>query len=326
MDAPRLAAWLKDRLRNAEDDWQRLLAAMYRHLLDQPFETVVDRTRLRALIDAHLGAARAETVARLAFQAGVRPAVEAGRTDAEPVGRWMPDEAQTRLADLVAQPGIVGEAWVEQLFAQDAAEELLAETLYQSLKDFSTLVPRILQKVLPSGLGRIAGFAASAGGKVFDEVERLLDGEIRRFLEKGTRKALDRAAGFAAQNLDSPTGLQARRNMVRFVLSKSGQFHLERLTDARIDELEAIATATLAHIATRDETPTVVDRVLDRIWKAHQGRTIREVLESVGVRDEPPLDAWASATWPVMQRALRAPELERWIDGLAVEIAADLSA
>ena len=292
MDAPRISAWLKARINRAEPDWQRLLGAMYRHLLDQPFDQLVDKVNLRAVIDRHLEAERATALARLVFRGAVRPLVDEGRRDNEPIGRWLPPDAHQKLEALAAEPGLIGRAWVEELFSQSAAEELLAEVLYQSLKDFSTLVPRVMQKVLPSGLGRIAGFAASAGGKVFDEVERLLDGEIRRFLEKGTRKGLDRAAAFAAQNLDGPTALEGRRNMVRFVLAKSGQFHLEPLTDPRIDTLESVAEAAATHFGTREETGAVVDRFLDRIWSTHQGRTVREVLASVGVEEEPPYDDW----------------------------------
>ena len=322
MNAPELATWLKQRLGTAESDWHQLVGAMYRHLLDQPFDKVVDRGHLRALVDTHLDEKVAEMAVRLVFQAGVRTAVAEGHADQEPVGRWMPEAAQTRLMDYVATPGFIAEAWVQQLFAQDAAEELFAETLHQSLRDFSTLVPRILQKVLPSGLGKLAGFAASAGGKVFDEVERLLDGEIRRFLEKGTRRALDRAAGFAIQNMDSPSALEGRRNMVRFVLSKSGQFHLDGLTDARVDELESIAIMTAHHIATNDETKKVVDRLFDQMWQAQQGRTIREVLASVGITEEPPFDDWARVTWPVLRTAIEAPAVQQWLDGIAVEILA----
>ncbi|MEM7676971.1 MAG: hypothetical protein AAF449_13285, partial [Myxococcota bacterium] len=222
----------------------------------------------------------------------------------------------------VGQKDLIDPKWIEELFAQEAAEELVADTLYQSLKDFSTLVPRILQKVLPSGLGRLAGFAASAGGKVFDEVERVLDGEIRRFVEKGTRKALDRAAGFAAENLDSPTATQARKNLVRSALGKTGQFHVARLSDARIDELQAIAEATVVHIVQQDELTEVIDRVVERVWSQMSKKTVAEVLEVAGVRTEPPLDAWAAATWPVLRSALDAPEVDRWIEDLAAQFIA----
>ena len=320
MDAPGLAEWLKNRLRNAEDDWRGLLTGMYEHLLTAPFERVADRAALRALVEETMEVERIRVLVKAVFEAGVRPAIVEGRADGEPIGRWMPEDAQRRLEALVADNKLINEAWIEQLFAQEAAEELAAETLYQSLKDFSTLVPRVLQKVLPSGLGRLAGFAANAGGKVFDEVERVLDGEIKRFLEKGTRRALDRAARFTSQNMDSPTAVKGRRNLVRFVLSQSGQFHVEPLTDERLDAIESIVLATAAHAVARDEARTVVDRVVEKIWSAHSGRTVGEVLSSVGgLVDDPPLDAWARATWPILREALDAPAVDAWLDQMAAE-------
>ena len=319
MGATELAAFLKRRLSNAEDDWRQLLASMYDQVLKTPADHVIDRTRVRAVIEQHLVAHRAEDVIRLAFHVAVRPAVAGGRNDDAAVGRWMPEEAQQRLAALAGEKGFVQKAWVEELFKQDAAEELLSETLYQTLKDFSVLVPRILQKVLPSGLGRLAGFAASAGTKMFDEVERMLDGEIRRFLDAGTRKALERAAGFTAQTLDAPTGVQGRQNMVRFALSKSGQFHVDPMTDARIDELQAIIALTAAHLAEHDEFRAVVDHALDRAWADMQGQTFGELLSAAGVTATPPFDEWALATWPIVRTAFEAPEVQAWIDRLSEE-------
>ncbi|MEO1336292.1 MAG: hypothetical protein AAFV29_11645 [Myxococcota bacterium] len=317
MNADVLAEWLKQRLRDSQDDWSRLFAAMYRHFLTLPVDQVIDRDALKTAVEAQLSPERMEDFIRAAFTVGVRPAVEEGRADDAPVGRWMPDDAQQQLVAFAGQKELIDPRWIEELFAQEAAEELVADTLYQSLKDFSTLVPRILQKVLPSGLGRLAGFAASAGGKVFDEVERVLDGEIRRFVEKGTRKALDRAASFASQNLDSPTAAQARQNLVRSALDKTGRFHVDRLTDARIDALQAMAQATGVYMVQRDEWAEVIDRVVDRAWTQTENKTVAEVLEAVGVQQEPPLDAWAAATWPLLRAALDAPEVDRWVDELA---------
>ena len=154
---------------------------------------------------------------------------------------------------------------------------------------------------------------------MFDEVERLLDGEIRRFLEKGTRKALERAAGFTAQTLDAPTGIEGRQNMVRFALRKPGQFHVEPMTDARVEELQAIASLTAAHIAQLDETRAVVDHALDRALAGMQGRTFGELLKSAGVTSAPPFEEWAQATWPIVRTAFEAPEVQRWIDQVAEE-------
>lgn len=320
MQAPQIAAWLKNRLSHAEDDWRRLLGAMYAHLMQQRVSELTDRAHIGRLLGEMIEAERLEDGARLVFRAGLRPAVREGRKDPEPVGRWIPAEAQARLADLIADEGLIDEVWVRELFAQKAAEELLSETLYQALKDFSTLVPRVLEKLLPSGLGKLAGFAANAGGKVFDEVERVLDGEIRRFLEKGTRKALDGAARFAAQNIDGPTAVDSRRSMVRFALGQSGQFHTRPATDARLDALEAVAVATARHVAERSETKTLIERCTDEIWTAYGPKTLGDALKELGIEGEPPLDAWAQATWPMLKRAIEAPDVQAWIDELAAEM------
>ncbi|MEM7676755.1 MAG: hypothetical protein AAF449_12200, partial [Myxococcota bacterium] len=75
MESAILAEWLKQRLRDSQEDWSRLFAAMYRHVLTLPVEQLIDRDALKAVVDAQLSPARAEDFVRSVFAAGVRPAV-----------------------------------------------------------------------------------------------------------------------------------------------------------------------------------------------------------------------------------------------------------
>lgn len=323
--AAALGAWLRERLTGpkAAREWRDNLEAAWNHLLDTPLETLLPAKDAEALLLAHLAdESRIGEAALVMLRGVVAPAVTDLRKDDQRAGRYVSDEARAQLHALVSERGVVHPDWIAAIFREPAIEGLLSDTLYRALIDFSTIVPRLIQSMTPLGrFAKLGGFGdGGIGSRLVEELEKRLEPEIRRFLERGTRKALDGAARFSIERLDEPTSLEFRRNMVTFMLDQPGRFHAHALTEARLGSLEPIARAIARDIARSEELRQRIRTRITEIAAQDGPKPLRDVLASLGVASLPPYDVWASASFPVIMRALSAPAVEAWLGALALEL------
>lgn len=329
MDAPALKSWLVDRLTRGEQDWRTLLEAGFEQLLDSPFDVVVPREAGTKAVLEFIHTKRFEELVRPGVKLVLPLFLARTHKDGQPLRRWVPPATEQKIVALAERDGWIDPRWVEAIYELDVAEELVADTLYNTLRDFSTIVPRIVQSVMPSPLGKLAklGGKATGGvtGRVLDEVERRLEAEIKKFLEKGTRRALDRAARFTIEHVDDRAAKDARRDLTRFVLERSPEFHTRVMTDDVVAELDPIVEEIAAHVAALPETKTVIEETVERIYERFSGQTVREVFASIGIEQTPPYDLWVEASWPVVQRVLDAPGIDAWLLTLCEEIVAEVA-
>jgi hypothetical protein len=324
MTPEELSAFLLRRLTSdrTRDDWTRAIEGGWRTLLEQPLEVFLGNEVL-ALVEAHLEERRAvewiRPVVRLFFAEVVREA----RADGRPIGRFVPDDARARLAGLAARKGQVDPSWIEHVFAQRAMEEVVTDTLYRALADFSTIVPRLVQSLTPSAIGKLAKLGGRAtggvGGKIVDELERRLEAEVKKFLDKGGRKALDGAARFTIEHIDDPLSVEARRNMVHFALDQSPAFHAASVDAEVLAALDEVVASVAARVSTSEDARRIARSVLERFRTEHGKATVRSWLAAIGVEGPPPFEAWAAATWPYVQTILATPEVRLFLDTLARE-------
>jgi hypothetical protein len=321
-DNAELKSWLHARLcgEAARKEWACVVEAAWAQLMQTRVEQVLEREALQALVDSYLRPERILELVRPGLRAALPMALEHVRKDNEPAGRWVPDEAKEALRALASERGLVQEEWIRALFRQEAVERLMADALYRGIRDFSTILPRIVLGLLPTS--RLPGFggAGAIGKKLLEDLERRLEPEIKNFLAGGTQKALSRAADYALKHMEDPSSVAMRKNMVDFVLSKSPSFHVEALTDARLKSVEPIVEAIAQHVARREETRRIAREVLDELLDRSGGKTVREALEELGIGATPELQAWAAASWPAAQSYLAAPGIRAWLDGLVDEL------
>lgn len=328
MNADALADWLKARLVNpqAQKDWELLLTGAVERCLDSRLEALGPPAAVEALVLAHFNEVRAADVVRPMIRGFLHQSLIEARADEQPIGRWVPAEARSAIDELAARKGLIQEAWIKQIFAEKAVEELVGDTLYRALIDFSTLVPRIVQSLMPSALGRLTKLGGGVGGRVVEEVEKLLEAEVKKFMGRGTRLALDGAARFAADHIDDPVSIGTRRSLVQFALKQSGAFHAAPLSPEVEQIVERISLAIAGEVVKRDEAKAIARRVIERLHAAHGAGTVRAFLEAHGITERPPYAEWAAVTWPTVEAVLQAPEVDRWLRGLAGEILSQIGA
>lgn len=316
------AAWLKQRLtgEQAERDWQRVVGAALDEQWSRPWTELFPRAAARELIEAHRTPERGQALGR-GVAAAVRSAVTTRREDEAPVERFVDEPVKEVLVRLVRRPGLVPEPWVRHVFSQRAAEELVADTLYKSLRDFSTIIPRTLANILPGLLGRFAKLGSSIVDRVVDEIEGRLEPEIRRYVEAGTRRALERAADFAVRHLDAEVNLEGRVSLLRFWLASSGRELVVPVSDDVLSDIDALGEELGRVWATSPAIADEIEATLEAVYADAGSESARDaVARLTGEAVEPPFEAWASAAWPSVRAALETPAIEGWIDQLAAEL------
>jgi ferritin-like protein len=317
-----LKRWLRARLRGGErpkEEWRQLCQATWDHLLATPVRDLIDPNTVKALADRLLDPELVTELSRPIVATVGRATIAELREDERPVDRFLPPEARDRLKEALARPNLVHPDWVRAMFRGEAAEAVLNDALYGALKEFSTLLPRLMVKVSPMGRLGVLGSAGAFAEKLIEELEKLIEPEIRSFLAERTEAVLARAAEFTIAKLDEPASIEFRSNFVRFILSRSPAFFLGA-ADELIGDLADILEMTARNIAEMPEMRADIHAWIDRAMEYCATRTLGEVLEIDRTETRPPIADWAEATWPAFVTILASPQSQAWIDSLVDEL------
>lgn len=318
-----LKIWLRRRLTEGtrpQQEWRELWEASWDELLATPVHDLVDATAAKALADQLMDPELITELCR-PIVAGVSGVVVAElRADESPVSRFLPADAVRKLHEALSRPGLVHPDWVRAMFRGDAAEAVLSDALYRALKEFSTLLPRLLVKISPMGRFGVLGTAGAFAEKMIDELEKLIEPEIKSFLADSTEGVLERAAEFTIAKIDDPASIEFRAAFVDFVLSKSPSFFLEAADDQLVGDIGAVAEITARSLANTPETRESVREWIDRTMAYCDGKSLGEALQLAGSKVRPPVGAMADATWPLFARVLATPQAQDWMSGLVDEL------
>ncbi len=318
-----LKAWLRQRLIEGErprEEWRELLEATWDHLLASEVRELVDEESAKALAERLIDAALLTELSRPTVVNVASAVIAELREDQESIDRFLPEEAHEKLQAVLERPGLVHPDWVRAMFRGEAAEAVLNDALYRALKDFSTILPRLMVKISPVGRFGMLGSAGMFAEKLIEELQKRIEPEIRSFLAESSDRILRRAAEFTISKIDDPASIEFRSNFVRFVLSKSPAFFLEAADDELIAEVGAIVELSACHIAETPELVTEVHRWVDRGLEHAAGKTLAEALEIGHMEHRPPIDAIAEATWPAFAAVLVSPQAQAWLDRLVDEL------
>lgn len=318
-----LKRWLRGRLVDGDrpkEEWRQLWEATWDHLLATPVHDLIEADAAKALADRFLDPDLVTELAR-PIVISVAPVVIAElRADQQPLERLLPAEAQERLRDALARPGLVHPDWVRAMFRGEAAEAVLNDALYRALKDFSTLLPRLLMKVSPMGRLGVLGSAGALAEKLIEELEKLIEPEIKSFLADSTDRVLERAADFTIAKIDDPASIEFRATFVSFMISKSPAFFIEAADDELIADMGAVVELSARHVMQMPETRAGVHAWLDRALEYAAGKSLGEALHLEGSQVRLPIDSLAEATWPAFKTVLASPQAQTWMDALLDEL------
>ena len=318
-----LKQWLRSRLTEgdrAQDDWHKHWEAAWGALLETQVRELVDRKTVKALIDQLIVP---ETVAALARPVGVEVAqalIAEMRADKRPVEQSVPKQAQQKLKAALSRPGLVHPDSVRTMLRGEAVQSVFNDVLYTALKDFSTLIPRMLVKHSSSGPFGMLGGAGALVERMMGDIEGLLEPEIRSFISDSSGRVLESAVDLAIDKMGDPSSVGFSAVFIDSVLSKSPAFFLETADDELLREFGAAFELTVLQIAEAAESRNLAHRLTDQFLDSSAEKTVEELFELNDSKRHPPIDALAAATWPVFQALLSSSPVVDRIDNLVEEL------
>jgi hypothetical protein len=318
-----LKLWLRKRLTQGErprQEWRTLWEATWEDLLARPMLDLVDDQATHELADRLADAELVTEISKPIVAAVAGVVITELREDEEPIVGFLPVEAKVKLHQAMARPGLVHPDWVRAMFRGEAAEAVLNDALYRALKDFSTLLPRLLMKASPMGRLGVLGSAGALAEKMVDELERRIEPEIKSFLAESTERVLERAAEFTITKIDDPASIEFRATFLEFMLSKSPAFFLEATDAQLIADMGAVAELTARHLADSPEMRAGIREWIERGLAYAAGKTVGEALHLEKTKARPPIDALANATWPAFITVVESPQAQEWLDTLVDEL------
>jgi hypothetical protein len=166
----------------------------------------------------------------------------------------------------------------------------------------------------------VLGSAGAFAEKLIEELEKLIEPEIKSFLANSTERVLERAVEFTIAKIDDPASIEFRATFVDFMLSKSPAFFLEAASDELIGDMGAVVELSARHLAEAPEMHAGIHGWIDRVMDYSADKTLGEVLQLEESAARPPIDALADATWPAFIAVLASPQAQAWMDTLLDEL------
>ena len=306
----------------AEAAWRDNVLAGARVLLATRVADLVDADKLATVLDALLEPEVVEEALRPAATAAWVMTEARLRSDQRAVGSYLEAAQKAALDRLVSQPGMLPERLWREAFANEAAEGVMRDVLYDALIEFNTKVnPFFADWGLPGLLRKLSPFGLGGMSKVLDSVraefDKRLEPEIRKFLKGFSRQALQRSLDYTIDNADTPEFVAIRKQLVTWVLGQRVGELCPPPGDVRATAARDVTLDIGAHLA-RDQALAAERRdTLEELCALHGKQTLSEAMKSYGVDGEallPVAVAFAEATWPAVRAALSSEPLRAWVD------------
>jgi hypothetical protein len=316
-------AFLEARLvsAEAEAEWRKSLGPVVTDLLATKIGDLASAHRLADAADALFTAEAVERTVRPLARHLSGLVLQELRAETGTVGARVPADTKKRIDELLERPGLFPDRLLRAMVEEDAVEEVMRDTLYEALKEFSEKVnpftadwglPALLKRLGPFGMGKgLDGMRA--------DFEKRLDPEIRKFLHGMSRKSLHKMAEFTIAKADEPRFVAVRKRLAGWLLEQEIAA-LSSGTDADVlilaqDIALDIAAAELSREGFRARRRALIEEALI----ARKDRTVREVMDELGVGLILDFDALATASWPLVRSAFATPAVRAWLEALVSE-------
>jgi hypothetical protein len=297
-------AFLADRLVSpaAREEWRANVRATWDELLKKPVGELVSPEMVADGIEAVLDRASVEGTLRPLAKAVLGATTAEARRDRAPASTYVSAPVRAGLDALLERPGLVPADLVREVLDNDAAEGVMRDVLFDTLKEFSEKVnpvvaewglPAILKKLSPFGLGGLGKGLESMRA----ELDKRMEPEIRRFLQGFSHRALREMGDFTIAKGDTPPFVALRKHLASWLLRKPVAELAAPAGDETAALVEALALDVAAALATHPTLRARRRAIVEEAVRSRAAEPLGEMLAALGVATVPDLDALTRATW-----------------------------
>ena len=314
--------WLHHRVQgpSAEQDWAQIVGISWNHTLSMPLESCFPLASFEKTLDLYWQADILRAFCKNILVPAHQALLLQLREESTRLEECTSEESIKILEQIVESPNFIRSEWIECFFTEKAVEEVLSDSLYSALRDFSTIIPRLVLRNLPTGRFSPLGMAGNLTEKLASQLEKVIEPEIRSFLSAGSQKAIRRACDFTVEQLESKTSVQMRVNLLRFALRQTFSFHLGVLTDHDLEQLASSLEKQMISLPLNQPITEFLNQQRRQFYASHKHRTIAELLGDLGPLLSASSDKFAELSWPLVSSLLASSELRGWMDSFLDEL------
>lgn len=314
-------AWLRNRLvtETFANEWETLLRASLETFTKYPLEKFISQQDINRIFYEFFTPEVLSTLQQELLQPVFHHLAGRLKTEATALEDWTSQETIEHLVKLVEAPGVVQKQWVEQFFKQDAVSEVLVDSIYSALREFSTIIPRLVLRSLPSGRFKALGLAGNLTEKIASQLEKIIEPEIRAFLSSSSQSLITRACEFTVGQLDSPTSRTMRANLFRYGIKQELSFHVSGLDEGKLSLCEAALEQHFKTLAENSVVREAIEGELSEFYSLNKQRCLADVLPQLTEQLVSRSSLFAEISFPILVNVLEIPQVNQWLDSLVDE-------
>ncbi|MEE2902472.1 MAG: hypothetical protein VYC39_09085 [Myxococcota bacterium] len=315
-------AWLKQRLSNERfaSEWKSLLHASIESFVDLPVSELISKDDLQRIVSESLTRDVMNAIQQELASPLFHYLIERLKIENTTFADWTTPAAVQDLVDVVESPGIIQQEWIEEFFRQDAVSEVLVDSIYSALREFSTIIPRLVLRSLPSGRFKALGLAGNLTEKIAGQLEKIIEPEIRAFLSTRSQSLIARACEFTTGQLDSPTSRNMRANLFRYGIEQKLSFHTAGVDKARLEVLEDAIKHHFEGLPQNTNLSQAMEQEILHFFENYGKRPLKELAPELTVQLLGRTETIAATTLPLIFRSIEVPQVSDWLDSLVEEL------
>ncbi len=239
------------------------------------------------------------------------------------LGAWLPEEAKTKIADLLGAPMPIPKQFIDEAVANEKVRDQIRDMLRDTLTSF-------VSKVTGSGaqgggggggaglMGAI-GFGARAFGAagksllggLGDEIQKQMQDRVRDFVDGAVAGVQDRIAKRLADPKTAEDLGKRRKKGFLKLLEKTEAEAAKTIAKAPFAQIDPLVPSIVVHNVKRSELRAVVKAEIEAVLAELQKDTIGGLLDEAGAREIVRVSLHQHAL-PLMRELCRTPMFEAW--------------
>lgn len=240
------------------------------------------------------------------------------------LGAWLPDEAKTKIADLLGAPMPIPKQFIDEAVANEKVRDQIRDMLRDTLTSF---VAKATggggqgqgQGGGGAGLMGAIGFGARAFGAagksllggLGDEIQKQMQERVRDFVDGAVAGVQDRIAKRLADPKTAEDLGKRRKKGFLKLLEKTEAEAAKAIGKAPHAQIDALVPSIVVHNVKRKELREVVKAEVEAVLAELQKDTIGGLLDEAGAR-EIVREALHRHALPLLRELCKTPAFEAW--------------